>query len=82
MLFICVKLPTSGVVCVVSGWFLDGVWMVFKGVWGCINTKSIGKTVYGVIILMYCPFFQYPLLHSNGYVCGYLDGVLLCLDGV
>ena len=80
-------------ICVKKGYVwgcLDGVCMclvVCKGVWGipqwgCINTKSIGKMLYQVIMFRYCLFSQCPQMHNNGYVCGCLDGVWMCLGGV
>ena len=61
---------------VVSG----GVWMVCKGVCGCINIKSNDKTLYQVIIIIYCLFFQCSIMQKKRLCLG-VSGWCLGVSG-
>ena len=69
-----IKLPMSGGIWMVSGWCLDGVWMVSGDVWmvsgWCLDGPTVildaakrvlmPKQVISVTVLSYAIFFQWP----------------------
>jgi len=72
------KMPLYWGVWIVSG----DVWMGSESVWGCIDTKSVGKNLYRSWQLRYSLFFQCPLIRKDAYVWGVSGWCLWVSDGV